>query len=312
MNNFEKLVFHCKKVLFQHCFGLCSRLNIPYSGLRNWYYHFIMRQLLPVLDMTYEDLQHINIRKENVLFNGKRLVWVMWWQGINQAPQLVKNNIKNMQNVFGDRLQIITKDNISDYVEINSSLYAKFEQHRIGPALWSDIVRSNLLKNHGGLWIDSTVLLSKRILTLPKIFEGSFISICSKSNGKFNISSENWASWFIGGEPYNPLFIFMSTFFVNYFKIFDFQLDYFLIDYLIYYYVNKDSKLREEIEKQKRDWHALYFYDNIYRTIKSVDVNIFESNINYSVQKLTYRIDKSRLTSDSLGFFILNKYFGDI
>lgn len=52
MNNFEKVVFYCKKELFQYCFGPCKRLNRLIIGIRR----FIMCQLLPVLDTTYINL----------------------------------------------------------------------------------------------------------------------------------------------------------------------------------------------------------------------------------------------------------------
>ena len=87
MNNTEKRVFLFKKKIYQHGFGICARAKIPYSRLRESYYHFILRQLLPVLEVSYNEALK---RGEETPPRSKRNVWVMWWQGVDNAPKIVK------------------------------------------------------------------------------------------------------------------------------------------------------------------------------------------------------------------------------
>lgn len=308
MNNTQKKFFLLKKKAYQHCFGTCLRTKIPYSRLRESYYHFILRQLLPVLKISYNETLRLGGKTPS---RNKRNVWVMWWQGVDNAPKIVKNNIKIMQEVFGDRLKIITQSNASNYINISSVLSEKFKKGIITQPHWADIVRVTLLSKYGGLWIDSTVMVSKNVLLLPELWERPFISICSYNNGDFNISRENWSSWFIGGEAQAPVFAFLKIFFDNYFKQFDFILDYFLMDYAIYYFYSQNDEFSKEVEAQKRNWHALYFYNNLYKPIDKVNVGAFRNNIDFCVQKLTYKVDMDKLKSNSLYIQILNGNLGN-
>ena len=55
MNNTQEKFFLLKEKTYQHCFGICARVKIPYSRLRESYYRFILRQLLPVLEVSYNE-----------------------------------------------------------------------------------------------------------------------------------------------------------------------------------------------------------------------------------------------------------------
>lgn len=297
--------FLFKKKLYQHTFGLCNRFHIPYTYLKIYYYDFIMKQLLPTLELAFYKTKSIKISHSSAANEEERNVWVMWWQGIDNAPQIVKSNIRVMKRIFGSRLKVISQNNVFNYVEIDPLLRLKLKNGLIPPAQWSDIIRVALLKKYGGLWIDSTVVVSENILKLPGLFERSFVSICSNSNRTYNVSREDWTTWFIGGSSQNSLFTFLYNFFIEYFNSFNIILDYFLLDYAIRYFYNKDINLQIEINAQKRDWKPLYFYDNLYNTSKNVDLSIV-NNVNYCVQKVTYKVDKKRIRSDSLYSYISN------
>lgn len=307
MNSYDKKIFLLKKGLYQHSFGVCSRLNIPYSRLRRSYYRFITRQLLPILDSAY--CEALKSKVEKVEPELDRKVWVMWWQGIDKAPKIVKHNIKIMKEIFGSRVKVISKDNLANYIDISPVLKRKFKDNVIPQALWSDIVRISLLNKYGGLWIDSTVVMSNKILEFPKLFDRSFVSICSSVGSDINISREEWTTWFIGGKAQAPIFKFLSAFFIKYYSNFNFILDYFLFDYAVRFFYEKNSEFRREIESQKREWHVLYFYDNLYNSAKEVDFKKFNNNLKYCIQKVTYRVNKEKLHSNSLFNYILNYKF---
>ncbi|MCT3602860.1 glycosyl transferase [Lactobacillus acidophilus] len=222
--------------------------------------------------------------------------WVMWWQGLNdvQTPLIIKKNIKRLQKLFGkENVVIITKDNFENYTNISSNIIKKLKDGKISFTNWSDIVRFNLLRENGGYWIDSTVVISQVFLQfLHKNEKNTFFSLCNLHKDYRNISYSQWTGWLMGGKPHYSLFEYASNFYDVYFDHHDYIIDYFLIDDIIAHYYLKDNKFKNACSTTKKDWQPYYWitnYDNKYTTEMSLKIN----NIEYSVQKLTYKFNKN-------------------
>ena len=100
-------------------------------------------------------------------------IWIMWWQGYNNAPNLVKACINSVKiNNKNHNVIIITQENFKDYVMLPNFILKKFENGYISITHLSDIIRVLLLYNYGGLWIDSTVLNISSINR--KVFDSTF------------------------------------------------------------------------------------------------------------------------------------------
>lgn len=92
---------------------------------------------------------------------GQENVWVCWLQGLNNAPVLVRRCIESMsENLPNRQITIVTSQNLSDYVTLPVVVLDKWKAGIISNTHFSDILRNQLLIEHGGLWMDSTVLLS--------------------------------------------------------------------------------------------------------------------------------------------------------
>ena len=99
-------------------------------------------------------------------------VWICWFQGEENAPDIVKACIRSLRNQLSDwEIIVLTNNNISKYVE-----FPDYITEKVGGAIslthFSDILRVCLLNRYGGLWLDSTVFCSSRefadyIKTLP-------------------------------------------------------------------------------------------------------------------------------------------------
>lgn len=92
--------------------------------------------------------------------NGKasKIIWTCWLQGLNNAPDLVKscsNSVKS--NFYGYEKVFLTSDNFEQYVTIDDVIMKKWRDGIISNTAFSNILRLELLINHGGLWLDSTV-----------------------------------------------------------------------------------------------------------------------------------------------------------
>lgn len=86
-------------------------------------------------------------------------VWICWFQGEKNAPELVKACTNSIRMNLSDReIVFLTDDNISDYIQLPEYIIAKRKKGIIGAAHYSDLIRIELLCKYGGLWVDATVL----------------------------------------------------------------------------------------------------------------------------------------------------------
>ena len=222
-----------------------SEKQIPYG-----YFHTekIDTNRLPAMYELVKDLTEDLVKKYqqgNFLYlppidrtvgkNGRMPVWICWWQGISEAPELVQRCIARMEKMFGDKadIRIITFDNYRQYIAFSETVAEKFNKGCISMTHLSDILRAQLLCRYGGLWIDATYY----------IWDDRFIdALCQfpfftqKQGGELNeldIVSGRWANNFMKGPAGFPLFGFMVEAFELFWSKYDEVLNYFLFDYII-------------------------------------------------------------------------------
>ncbi len=87
-----------------------------------------------------------------------RTIWWCWLQGLAAAPPLVKACYNSLKQLTGYSLVVIDNTNWREYVELPGYIVKKWEKGRIPAAMFSDLLRVELLIKYGGTWIDSTVL----------------------------------------------------------------------------------------------------------------------------------------------------------
>lgn len=86
-------------------------------------------------------------------------VWICWLQGYEQAPDIVKAAICSVRESMPDReIILLTEENIPQYAQFPETIMRKRAQGRMPDAHYSDLLRTELLCRHGGMWIDATVL----------------------------------------------------------------------------------------------------------------------------------------------------------
>ena len=90
-------------------------------------------------------------------------IWVCWFQGIENAPELVKACYNSVVKNYNDKeIIVLTEENYKQYVDIPEYILKKWEKGYITFAHFSDILRIELLSKYGGLWLDSTIFTTKR------------------------------------------------------------------------------------------------------------------------------------------------------
>lgn len=163
---------------------------------------------------------------------NNRFIWIFWWQGYEDAHELVKKCISSIkENCPADKqVVVLDKDNYAQWLKIKPVIIRKVENETITLTHFSDIVRMGLLSRYGGLWVDATIYAGHLI---PKsIWSRGFYSNSIPVVGDYFVSKGEWSGFLIGGCN-RKLFSFCFAIFEQYWSEHDYLIDYFFLDYCI-------------------------------------------------------------------------------
>lgn len=299
MSFFNKLNIYLKSItLIYKYWGIINVFKLKITPL--FIHYFINRQKGDRLDLEHKALynylkeelkgviqRYRNIEESNESIGKVAPLWVLWWQGEQQMPELVRYCIfalkKNSQE---HPVIILTKDNYTDYVNLPQFINKLFENGNITIAHFSDIIRAYLLSHHGGVWIDSTYWVLNPIdISRQHIF----MIKDGKTNSPF-VARGRWCGNLLGGTSKTLLFNFIYDSFCVYWKHNVHLIDYFFIDYLI------------DIAHQEFSW-AKHDIDDI--TNVCPDSTSFNINEVYDVEDM----DRLRRNNDFIKLSWKKKYY---
>lgn len=211
-------------------------------------------------------------------------LFVCWWQGMEQAPDIVKKCIFNMKKYVTDReIVIITQQNINRYADIPQYIFEKHKQGKISNTQLSDIIRVCLLAQNGGMWIDSTVLLTA---PLPdKIRQADFFAFHANYHLKNN-------SWLLSSRRSDLLMVNMRSLMLAYWKAENRQLNYFLYHLFFDLMTENNAPAAAQWAKTPVLWDT-DCYDIEHNLLKTFDIGLWNKICaQTSVHKLNYKYDK--------------------
>lgn len=211
-------------------------------------------------------------------------IWICWWQGINNAPEIVKacmESIKN--NVKEYEIICITDENYKNYIQFPEWIEAKRKSGVISRTLYSDLLRVSLLAKYGGIWLDSTFFCTspcvKEYMSLP------LWSIKRPDYGHISVACGYFANYSLGCNYENRwIFGAIRDFLYYYWKVNDRLIDYLLTDYVIVLVQrhNKEiAKVFDNIVSNNPDCDELYkilshpYDETIWKHI-SADTSLFK------------------------------------
>ena len=214
-------IFMKKAVLY--FYNRIQFLNITNSNVRN----------LAVREIWYHKLKkkyrHL-LKSETLRLNKKQFsnkVWICWFQGMDQAPKLVKKCYETVCQYLNDKdIIVITENNFSDYVIIPQYIIKKWRKGTISYAHFSDILRLELLIKYGGLWIDSTVFLTGRPFFIDEKKLDFFVykSISLYKKEKLCVNASNWLIY--SPIAHIPLLLLLRILLYQYWKQHNIALNY--------------------------------------------------------------------------------------
>lgn len=172
-------------------------------------------------------------------------IFIMWWQGEQNAPSLVKACIESVRiNANGHKVIIITKENINDFINIPNFIIKKVREKNISFTHLSDIIRLNLLAQYGGAWIDATVFCAKEIS--EEYFQRPFYSIHFDQHTK-DPSHGRWTTFLLFAQKANPIIEKALEYHYRYWFKHSILVDYIMFDYIINEVISQDHILTDMI-----------------------------------------------------------------
>lgn len=178
-----------------------------------------------------------------------KIIWWCWLQGEVKAPLLCQKCLNSLRRYFKDyEIKVVTENNYLQFVHLPDYILDKYHKGIISRTHFSDILRTCLLAEHGGIWIDSTVLCTgyrEPIFDYP---------IFVFQDWKFNQKQPAVASnWMISAWKEHPIMLTMRDLLFEYWRTHDKLVNYFVF-HLFFHMVT---------EKYNEEWSKLPRFSNI-------------------------------------------------
>ena len=178
-------------------------------------------------------------------------IWICWFQGIENAPNIVKRCYESvLKNMPNKEVILLTDDNIRNYVRFPDYIQEKYEKGIITRTHMTDLLRLELLIQYGGMWLDATVFCSSS--KIPDYFFDSdlFFYQCLKPGRDGN--SSYISSWLMAAKMNNRILMATRELCYAYWKDNNEMWDYFLLH----------DFMAIVMEKYEDEWKKIFPRDN--------------------------------------------------
>ena len=315
---FRKFIVHSKKFGLKYAvietlalidYKIGVHLNIKSNGiLRSMKHNFVHDWLVSYLAPVTNQYQRSDVKATTLASPTSTRVWVCWLQGIDSAPQRIQTLVNRIYEMAGGRTVVmLTEANIREYCELPDNIWRKYEDGVITRQQLTDIVRCAVLSSWGGLWVDSTLLITAPI---PDSVFSSDIwcvkGLNAESEGAWFVPYfSEWQSYFIASKPHSVTYRYLYDALIYYWNNMDANIDYFLVFYIAKIARETIPFAKEEYESvpnnnENCEMLAPKMLDS--RRVKAEKVKQFFKDTSTYVYKLSWRARyKSR--SDATSFY---------
>ena len=153
------------------------------------------------MDCHEEQSSSRNDSTPKVDIPNSQIIWQYWESKDGSIPPLVQACLNSVDKFKGNRTRIIlTYDKLKDYIDLPQKIYELKENGKMNLAHFVDIVRTALLIQYGGIWIDSTVLLTEE---LPDFVESDLFFF--QNDEKVDLDGLCGTNYFIVAKPDNKI-----------------------------------------------------------------------------------------------------------
>lgn len=257
----------------------------------------VEKEILPVLNKN-KTLEHqVNFTNE------QKNIFFLWWDGFDNLPEIVRDCLNSVEFFYKDfKIFKIDKNNYSNYVDIDPLIVQKKEKGEITIQTFSDVLRCKFIESIGGVWIDSTILITNKFDLTYYLEKYGYVT-ATDGNAKNQISYEdnigNWWIFFIGGQKGSPLFKTMSECYVYYLSNHKEKPTYFLVD--IFLMLCKKHKICGSVMNNypliNIDSDIFYLSEHLSVRATKRRKKIIDNTV---ISKLNWRIDVGKIGKKSL------------
>lgn len=166
----------------------------------------------------------------NLPHESSNKVWVCWFQGMENAPELVKKCYESVKKNLSDMdIILITSENMDQYVQFPEYIIEKWKSGIITNTHLTDLLRLELLIRYGGMWLDATVFCSEQESNIPDYFFNSDLFFYQSLKPGRDGKSTYISSWLMSAKTNNKVLMATRELCYEYWKRENQMLDYFLL-----------------------------------------------------------------------------------
>ena len=248
----------------------------------------IRKKYLPVLKAFDEKYSEEIVSKE-------RKIWIYWSTGMEEtAPEVVKRCYKSVcENIKDREIVLLSKYNYQKYVTLPNYVVEKYEKGIIAHVHFADLLRTELLAEHGGTWIDATVFMMND--NIPSYMLDSNLFMFQKLKPGLDGNTIRVSSWFISAAAKNKIILAQRHLLREYWKNNNKVIDYFFFHHfmsLIADYYSDDWKKIIQIPNSAPHILLLMLFDD-YNEEKWNALGQF-----CPIQKLSYKFEEEKMKKE--------------
>lgn len=240
-------------------------------------------------------LIQFNEKYEETKHKKSNKIWICWFQGLDEAPNIVKKCIESVKkNNLDKEVVIITSENLHDYVEFPKYIEEKWKRGVITHTHMTDLLRLELLIRYGGTWIDATVFCSSS--NIPSYFFDSDLFFYQLLKPGRDGNGIYFSSWFMSAKTNNKILMATRVLCYEYWKENNTMWDYFLLH----------DFLSIVLEYYPDDWKKIIPRDNsaphmlLLRLFDKYNEDVWKAISEQTpFHKLTYKFDSKNQRRDN-------------
>lgn len=234
-----------------------------------------------------------------------KYMFTYWNDGFQNSPGIVQAAHDHLNDSLNKIRGIYLNDeNIDFYIDVPE--YMKKLKNK-SVAHLSDFYRVALLRRYGGAWIDSTVMVGNDFENrLINLFLKNKDSVVTPRYGSDNVlqTTQGISNWFIAvAENHNRLISLQYNSILLWMKDHNEFSYYYMFHALWDFLICLDEQSRKEWKNSEyvSAYKSHTIQKNMFSPVNSKFIDIMESNL---VNKLTYKYDKAKNSSDSILSYI--------
>lgn len=237
---------------------------------------------------------------------GKKgeVVWIYWSQGFSQAPALVTKCVQSWRTLNPDYdIRLLDSSSIKDYLDMGEVL-ASDRIKKASFAAKSDVIRINLLAQHGGIWVDSTLMCMQ---PLDQWLEKDYSFFAFSNPGPDRMLS----SWFLAADRSSYIVKEWQAASQQYWSTWRWRRKYYWFHYLFGSLYQSDAQFKREWDKaykiEASGAHILTPFRQKFFEAATEERRKLLHEAQPQVLKLTYKCIKDGYPEGSMIDYLLNK-----